>query len=131
MLSGTHRNSVQEQVVYGRPALDALADLAKGLGTRRLCITSTASLAGPGGLAERLAAGLAEARRQPLGQAARSRQGSGAGDAEPPGAQALGQIGESVQGRAAIDHLLLDAVAMGSAEHGLSSTCGTIPQALG
>ena len=58
MLSGTHRNSVQEQVVYGRSALDALRDLAKGFGAQRLFITSTASLAGPGGLAQRLAAEL-------------------------------------------------------------------------
>jgi maleylacetate reductase len=60
MLSGTHRNSVQEQVVYGRPALDALADLARAFGARRLFITSTASLAGLGGLARKLAAGLGE-----------------------------------------------------------------------
>ena len=60
MLSGTHRNSVQEQVVYGRSALDALRDLAKGFGAQRLFITSTASLAGPGGLAQRLAAELGE-----------------------------------------------------------------------
>ena len=61
MLSGTHRNSVQEQVIYGRPALDALTELAKAFGARRLMITSTASLAGPGGLAERLAKGLGAA----------------------------------------------------------------------
>ena len=51
MLSGTHRNSLQEQVIYGRPALEALTDLAKAFGAHRLMITSTASLAGPGGLA--------------------------------------------------------------------------------
>ena len=55
MLSGTHRNSLQEQVIYGRPALEALTDLAKAFGAHRLMITSTASLAGPGGLAQRLA----------------------------------------------------------------------------
>ena len=55
MLSGTHRNSLQEQVIYGRPALEALTDLAKSFGAHRLMITSTASLAGPGGLAQRLA----------------------------------------------------------------------------
>jgi maleylacetate reductase len=58
MLSGTHRNSLQEEVIYGRPAIDALTDLAKAFGARRLMITSTASLAGPGGLAEQLAKGL-------------------------------------------------------------------------
>jgi maleylacetate reductase len=58
MLSGTHRNSLQEQVIYGRPALEALRDLAKAFGAQRLMITSTASLAGPDGLARRLAAGL-------------------------------------------------------------------------
>jgi hypothetical protein len=55
MLSGTHRNSLQEQVIYGRPALEALTDLAKAFGAHRLMITSTASLAGPGGLAQHLA----------------------------------------------------------------------------
>jgi maleylacetate reductase len=61
MLSGTHRNSLQEQVIYGRPALEALGQLASEYGARRLMITSTASLAGPGGLAERLAKGLGAA----------------------------------------------------------------------
>ena len=55
MLSGTHRNSVQEQVVYGRPALEALVELAGTFSAKRLMITSTASLAGPDGLAARLA----------------------------------------------------------------------------
>ncbi len=57
MPSGTHRNSLQEQVIYGRPALEALTDLAKAFGAHRLMITSTASLAGPGGLAQHLAKG--------------------------------------------------------------------------
>src|SRR5579859_4044098 len=60
MLSGTHRNSLQEQVIYGRPALEALTELAGAFGAR-LMITSTASLAGPGGLAEQLAKGLGAA----------------------------------------------------------------------
>jgi maleylacetate reductase len=55
MLNGTHRNSLQEQVIYGRPVLEALTDLGKVFGAHRLMITSTASLAGPGGLAQRLA----------------------------------------------------------------------------
>jgi len=58
MLSGTHRNSLQEQVIYGRPALEALSELAETFGARRLMITSTASLAGEGGLARTLAATL-------------------------------------------------------------------------
>jgi maleylacetate reductase len=55
MISGTHRNSLQEQVIHGRPALEVLNELAKAFGASRLLITSTASLAGPGGLAARLA----------------------------------------------------------------------------
>jgi maleylacetate reductase len=55
MLSGTHRNSAQEQVVYGRPALDAVRDLAGQFGATRLLIITTASLAGENGLARRLA----------------------------------------------------------------------------
>jgi maleylacetate reductase len=58
MLSGTHRNSAQEQVIHGRPALEAVRDLARSFGASRLLITSTRSLAGPDGLATRLAAAL-------------------------------------------------------------------------
>jgi maleylacetate reductase len=58
MLSGTHRNSLQEQVTYGRPAADVVAGLAKSFGASRLLITTTASLAGAGGLAESLAKAL-------------------------------------------------------------------------
>jgi len=58
MLSGTHRNSLQEQVIYGRPVLEAVSELAKGFGAQRLMITTTASLAGPDGLARRLASDL-------------------------------------------------------------------------
>jgi maleylacetate reductase len=58
MLNGTHRNSLQEQVIYGRPMLDALTGLAAGFGAKRLMITSTAALAGPAGLAGRLAGDL-------------------------------------------------------------------------
>ena len=47
MLSGTHRNSLQEQVIYGRPTLEALTGLAAGFGAKRLMITSTAALAAP------------------------------------------------------------------------------------
>lgn len=58
MLSGTHRNSTQEQVVYGRPAVDAVRDLADQFGASRLLMTTTASLVGDSGLASRLADGL-------------------------------------------------------------------------
>jgi maleylacetate reductase len=61
MLGGSHRNSLQEQVIYGWPALEALGELVGEYGARRLMITSTASLAGPGGLAEQLAKGLGAA----------------------------------------------------------------------
>lgn len=55
MISGTHRNSLQEQVIYGRPALEALSELARAFGAGRIMVTSTASLTGPDGLATRLA----------------------------------------------------------------------------
>ncbi len=55
MLSGTHRNSRQEEVVYGRPAAHALADAARSCAATRLLITTSRSLAGPNGLAARLA----------------------------------------------------------------------------
>jgi maleylacetate reductase len=61
MLSGTHRNSLQEQVIYGRPALEVVRELAAGFGAQRLLITTTGSLSGPDGLAARLAEGLGEA----------------------------------------------------------------------
>jgi maleylacetate reductase len=62
MISGTHRNSLQEQVVYGRPALEAVSELAAAFGAKRLMIVSTASLSGPEGLARRLGDALGEAR---------------------------------------------------------------------
>ena len=55
MLSGTHRYSRQEEVIYGRPAAEALADTARALGARRILLTTTRSLAGPEGLARTLA----------------------------------------------------------------------------
>ena len=58
MLSGTHRNSLQEQVIYGRPAAEVVAGLAKSFGASRLMIATTASLAGADGLAETLARAL-------------------------------------------------------------------------
>ena len=58
MLSGVHRNTRQDQVVYGRPALEALVDTAKAFGARRLLVITTRSLGGPTGLATALAKGL-------------------------------------------------------------------------
>jgi maleylacetate reductase len=55
MLSGTHRYSRQEEVIYGRPAAGALEDTARALGAKRILITTTRSLAGPEGLATTLA----------------------------------------------------------------------------
>ncbi len=60
MQIGTHRYSRQEEVVYGRPAAEALADTARSQGARRLVITTTRSLATPDGLATRLATALGE-----------------------------------------------------------------------
>lgn len=60
MLSGTHRNSLQEQVVYGRPALDVVRELADAWGARRVMITTTASLDGVDGLASGLKSALGE-----------------------------------------------------------------------
>jgi maleylacetate reductase len=55
MLSGTHHNPTQEQVIYGRPAGEAVRDLAGQLGASRLLVTTTASLAGETGIGRRLA----------------------------------------------------------------------------
>ncbi len=60
MLSGTHRYSRQEEVVYGRPAADALASTAQSQGAKRLVIVTTRSLATPEGLATKLARELGE-----------------------------------------------------------------------
>ena len=45
MLSGTHRFPRQDQVSYGRPVAEVLKELAASYGSRRLLITTTASLA--------------------------------------------------------------------------------------
>jgi maleylacetate reductase len=58
MLSGTHRFPRQDQVVYGRPAVEVLRELAAVWGARRLLITTTASLAD--GLAAQTAAALGD-----------------------------------------------------------------------
>jgi maleylacetate reductase len=54
MISGNHRNSAQEQVVYGRPAAEAVASLADAFGTRRLLLVTTKSLERPDGAAATL-----------------------------------------------------------------------------
>src|SRR5260221_432687 len=55
MLSGLHRNSLQEQVVYGGRALDRVRALAAALAARRCMSVPPASHSGPEGLATRLA----------------------------------------------------------------------------
>jgi len=45
MITGMHRFPRQDAVVYGRPAAEAVADLAKRFGASRLMIMSTRSLA--------------------------------------------------------------------------------------
>jgi maleylacetate reductase len=46
MLTGTHRFPRQDFVVYGRPAAEALKELAAGVGVRRILLVTTRSLAG-------------------------------------------------------------------------------------
>src|SRR5947208_16228600 len=58
MLEGTHRFPRQDQVVYGRPAVEVLKALAAAWGAERLMITTTASLAN--GLAAEVAPGLSD-----------------------------------------------------------------------
>ncbi|MFL5296184.1 MAG: iron-containing alcohol dehydrogenase [Phenylobacterium sp.] len=58
MLQGTHRFPRQDQIVYGRPAVEVLKELAAAWGAERLMITTTASLAN--GLAAEVAAGLGD-----------------------------------------------------------------------
>ena len=58
MLSGTHRFPRQDEVVYGRPAVEVLKELAASYGVRRLLITTTASLAD--GVAAQTAADLGD-----------------------------------------------------------------------
>jgi maleylacetate reductase len=60
MLSGTHRHSRQEEVVYGRPAATVIADSADAFGAKRLGLVTSRSLGGEGGLAERIRAELGD-----------------------------------------------------------------------
>jgi maleylacetate reductase len=60
MLTGIHLNSRQDQVIYGRPALQAVTDLAAAYGAKRLLITTTHSLAAADGPVLQLARSLGE-----------------------------------------------------------------------
>jgi len=60
VLKGTHRYSLQEKVIYGRPAHEAVRELAASFGAKRLMLTSTGSLSGPAGQSNRLAKDLGE-----------------------------------------------------------------------
>jgi maleylacetate reductase len=56
MLHGTHRFPLQERVVYGKPAAEAVAAEVTALGFDRVHVMSTRSLGGEDGLARRIAA---------------------------------------------------------------------------
>jgi len=58
MLAGAHRFPKQDQVVYGRPAAEAVVELARGWGARRVLLTTTRSL--ERGLASDFAAALGD-----------------------------------------------------------------------
>jgi maleylacetate reductase len=51
MLSGMHRYHLQERVIYGRPAAEAVAEEVWALGVGRVFVLTTRSLAGEQGLA--------------------------------------------------------------------------------
>jgi maleylacetate reductase len=58
MLHGTHRFPLQERVVYGKPAAEAVVAEVAALGFDRVYVLSTRSLGGEGGLATRIASAL-------------------------------------------------------------------------
>ncbi len=58
MLTGMHRFPRQDQVTYGRPAAEVVAELAEAWGARRILLTTTRSLAD--GLAAEFAAALGD-----------------------------------------------------------------------
>lgn len=58
MLAGAHRFPGQDQVVYGRPAVEVVRELAKAWGARRILLTTTRSLRD--GVAAELAADLGD-----------------------------------------------------------------------
>ena len=51
MMSGTHRHPKQEEIVYGRPAVEAVKDAAAAYDAKRILIVTSRSLGGEGGLA--------------------------------------------------------------------------------
>ncbi|MFT3721978.1 MAG: iron-containing alcohol dehydrogenase [Hyphomonadaceae bacterium] len=55
MINGAYRFPRQDTVIYGRPAAEAVSDLAKRYGASRVLILTTRSLGGPSGLAAKLA----------------------------------------------------------------------------
>jgi maleylacetate reductase len=60
MQSGVYRHILQDQVVWGRPAGEVLAELLAAYGKARALVVSTRSLSGPDGLATDIAHGLGE-----------------------------------------------------------------------
>jgi maleylacetate reductase len=60
MVSGTHRYPRQDEVAYGRPAADVLVETAHAHGASRILVTTTRSLAAPGGLTSKIAAALSD-----------------------------------------------------------------------
>src|SRR5687767_4119507 len=58
MLNGVHRHPKQDDVIYGRPAAEALASAAKAYRAERLMIVTTRSLAGRGGVVDLLTSSL-------------------------------------------------------------------------
>jgi maleylacetate reductase len=60
MMSGIHRYPRQEEVVYGRPATEALIDMAGALHAERILVTSTGSLSGTEGWARKIAGALGD-----------------------------------------------------------------------
>jgi maleylacetate reductase len=61
VIAGTHRFPRQDAVVYGKPAAQAVQELAKRYGASRIMILTTRSLGGKDGLAARLAGELGDA----------------------------------------------------------------------
>ncbi len=60
MLSGVYRQTLQDRVVWGRPAGEVLAELLAEYGKGRALVVSTRSLSGPQGLASEIAESLGE-----------------------------------------------------------------------
>ena len=59
MIAGTHHWPAQERVIYGKPAVDALAEELKRAGARRVFVTTTRSLTN-GALVARIVSALGE-----------------------------------------------------------------------